>query len=362
MARARSAPASPGPALGAALLRWYDANARVLPWRAPRGAAPDPYRVWLSEIMLQQTTVATVGPYFTRFITRWPDIGALAAAPREEILREWAGLGYYTRARNLHACAQQVAKEHGGVFPQAPEDLLELPGIGPYTAGAIAAIAFDRPSLAVDGNVERVITRLAAIATPLPQAKAEIRETATALMPPRRAGDFAQAMMDLGATICTPRTPNCGACPWRTACRAHAAGTEASFPVKPAKVARPRRQGVAFVLHDHAGAVWLTRRGERGLLAGMMQVPTTEWDAAPPSPRACAAARPQGGIWRRLEAPVRHVFTHFELELAVEVAIARATPPGEGEWWPLHDIAAAGLPSVFRKVVAAAAGDRRSGG
>jgi A/G-specific adenine glycosylase len=168
--------------------------------------------------------------------------------------------------------------------------------------------------------------------------------------------------MDLGATICTPRTPNCGACPWRTACRAHAAGTQASFPVKPAKVARPRRQGVAFVLHDHAGAVWLTRRGERGLLAGMMQVPTTEWDAAPPSPRACAAARPQGGIWRRLEAPVRHVFTHFELELAVEVAIARATPPGEGEWWPLHDIAAAGLPSVFRKLVAAAAGDRRSGG
>jgi A/G-specific adenine glycosylase len=357
MTLTRKAPDGFGPALGEALLAWYDRHARTLPWRAPPGRRADPYRVWLSEIMLQQTTVATVGPYFDRFTARWPDVAALAAAPREEILAAWAGLGYYARARNLHACARRVVEAHGGAFPDEEAALRTLPGIGPYTAGAIAAIAFDRPSVAVDGNVERVITRLAAIATPLPAAKSEIRAVAAALLP-RRPGDFAQAMMDLGATLCTPRAPACGVCPWRSACRARDAGTQERFPVKAAKRARVRRCGVAFVLRNAADEIWLTRRPEQGLLAGMAQLPTTAWEAQWPDDGALAAARPQRGAWRRLAVSVRHVFTHFELELAVETATARRRPAGEGRWWPLRDIADAGLPSVFRKVVAAAVARR----
>jgi A/G-specific adenine glycosylase len=343
-----------GPALGEALLAWYDRHARVLPWRAPPGRRADPYQVWLSEIMLQQTTVATVGPYFARFTQRWPDVAALAAAAREDVLAAWAGLGYYARARNLHACARQVVDAHGGSFPDSEATLRALPGIGPYTAGAIAAIAFDRPSVAVDGNVERVITRLAAIATPLPAAKSEIRAIAAALLPVRRPGDFAQAMMDLGATLCTPRAPACGNCPWRAACRARAAGTQERFPVKAPKRTRPQRRGVAFVLRNAADEIWLTRRPERGLLAGMAQVPTTAWELDWPDGQGLAAGRPQRDGWRRIARTVRHVFTHFELELAVEAATARQDPADEGRWWPLRDIAAAGLPSVFRKVVAAA--------
>ena len=344
-------------ALGRALLAWYDRNARVLPWRAPPGTRPDPYRVWLSEIMLQQTTVAAVGPYFLRFTSLWPDVFALAAAPREDVLREWAGLGYYSRARNLHACAVAVVATHGGAFPGEPEALRALPGIGPYTAGAIAAIAFDRRALAVDGNVERVASRLAAIATPLPAAKPEIHEVAASLMPRRRPGDFAQALMDLGATTCTPRAPSCGRCPLRAGCAARASGRQEDFPVKPPRRARPLRRGTAFVLRDDAGAIWLTRRAEKGLLGGMMQVPTTDWTEAGPGEAARAAARPAPGPWRRLGATVRHVFTHFELELELEVARARRDPPGEGRWCAPGALARAGLPSVFRKVVAAATGD-----
>jgi A/G-specific adenine glycosylase len=342
---------------GTRLLAWYDRHARTLPWRVPPGQRPDPYRVWLSEIMLQQTTVVTVGRYFGRFLARWPDVRALAAAPREEVLREWAGLGYYARARNLHACAQRVVADHGGAFPDTLPALRALPGIGPYTAGAIAAIAFGRRELAIDGNVERVMTRLAAIDAPLPAAKPAIRARAAALMPARRPGDFAQALMDLGATICTPRAPACGACPLRAACKAAAAGDPARFPVKAAKPGRPLRRGTAFVLRDSSGAVWLTRRPATGLLGGMLQVPTTAWSGEGPTSADLAAGRPgPAAIWRRLETPVRHGFTHFELELTVEIASATGSPPGEGDWCPAAALARAGLPTVFRKVVAAALG------
>jgi len=336
------------------LLGWYDRHARVLPWRAARGVRQDPYRVWLSEIMLQQTTVATVGPYFMRFLTQWPDVAALAAAPREELLRAWAGLGYYTRARNLHACAQIIVADHGGRFPDNEAALRALPGIGPYTAAAIAAIAFDRRSAAVDGNVERVIARMAAIETPLPQAKHAIRAVVEGLMPSTRPGDFAQAIMDLGAGVCTPRAPACGFCPWQAACRAAAQGEQARFPVKPARRKRPARHGVAFVLINPQGEVWLTRRPERGLLAGMVQVPTTSWTAQGPDLAEIAKFRPRGRRWRRLADPIRHVFTHFELDLAVEIAHAARSPQGEGVWWPLSQISQAGLPTVFLKAVEAA--------
>ncbi len=354
MTRRRSFSARPESTLGASLLGWYDRHARVLPWRTPRGVRQDPYRVWLSEIMLQQTTVATVGPYFMRFLAQWPDVAALAAAPREELLRAWAGLGYYTRARNLHACARIIVAEHGGRFPDTEAALRALPGIGPYTAAAIAAIAFDKCSAAVDGNVERVIARMAAIKTPLPQAKHEIRAVVERLMPATRPGDFAQAMMDLGAGVCTPRAPSCGSCPWQAACRAAAQDEQARFPVKPAKRKRPSRQGVAFILINPQGEVWLTRRPERGLLAGMVQVPTTSWTAQGPDPTEIAKVRPCSRRWRRLADPIRHVFTHFELDLAVEIARSARSPQGEGFWWPLTQIAQAGLPTVFLKAVEAA--------
>ncbi len=352
-------------ALGARLLDWYDRHARVLPWRARPGLRADPYHVWLSEIMLQQTTVAAVGPYFLRFVARWPDIGALAAAPREEVLREWAGLGYYARARNLHACAQRVVADHGGRFPSSLPGLRALPGIGPYTAGAIAAIAFDARELAIDGNVERVVARLAAIATPLPRAKPEIRTHAARLMPATRPGDFAQALMDLGATTCTPRAPSCASCPLAGGCRAARDGDPQRYPVKPPKATRPLRRGVAFVLRDRAGAVWLTRRTETGLLGGMVQVPTTEWTAAGPDDADIAASRPSCAdacAWRRLAEPVRHVFTHFELDLAVEVAQTSGVPVGEGNWCPAAALSRAGLPSLFRKVVGAALAAAAPGG
>jgi A/G-specific adenine glycosylase len=345
-------------ALGARLLAWYGRNARTLPWRAPPGRRQDPYRVWLSEIMLQQTTVAAVGGHFARFLARWPDVGALAAAPRDEILREWAGLGYYARARNLHACAQRVVAEHAGRFPSTAEALRGLPGIGPYTAGAIAAIAFDAREVAVDANVERVVARLAAISVPLPAAKPAIRAHTAAMMPARRPGDFAQALMDLGATVCTPRAPSCGSCPLRAACAAARQGRPELYPVKPPKPVRPLRRGVAFVLRDDSGAVWLTRRAESGLLGGMVQVPTTDWSEPGPADAAIAAARPAAaGPWRALARPVRHVFTHFELELAVETARTARAPDGSGRWCAPAEIPRAGLPTVFRKAVAAALQD-----
>lgn len=328
------------------LLAWYDRHARRLPWRSPPGAPPpDPYRVWLSEIMLQQTTVAAAGPYFDRFVARWPTVAALAAAPDAELMAAWAGLGYYARARNLLACARLIVAAHGGRFPTTEAELRQLPGIGAYTAAAIAAIAFGRPAVVVDGNVERVIARLAAIDTPLPAAKPRIHAEAAARTPAARPGDYAQALMDLGATICTPRTPACAICPLRSHCAAAAIGAAADFPRKAAKRPKPHRRGFAFWI-ERRGAVFLVRRPARGLLAGMRALPVSAWSDAPSLGDAPVAAR-----WRLLTPPVRHVFTHFSLDLTV--AAGTLSPgrevAGHGEWWPIERLTEAGLPTLFVK-------------
>ena len=318
------------PPAAADLLAWYDRHRRVLPWRALAGERADPYRVWASEIMLQQTTIAAVKPYYERFMARFPTVAALAAAPSEEVMQAWAGLGYYSRARNLHACAMAVVAEHGGRFPDTEEGLRNLPGIGAYTAGAVAAIAFDRPAAAVDGNVERVMTRLFTIEDLLPGARPLVRERVLALMPHDRPGDFAQGLMDLGATICTPRNPACGLCPWRESCLARIAGTQESFPRKAAKKTGATRYGAAFVLRREDGALLLRTRPPKGLLGGMAEVPTSEWRADYELDGAWQDA-PLVTRWTRLAEPVRHVFTHFPLELTVFAAKAPAgmqAPPG----------------------------------
>lgn len=338
------------------LLAWYDRHRRRLPWRALPGEVPDPYRVWLSEIMLQQTTVAAVGPYFASFLNAFPTVQALAAASQEEVLKRWAGLGYYARARNLHACAKAVVERHGGRFPDTETELLTLPGIGAYTAAAVAAIAFDHKASPVDGNVERVITRVFSLEAPLPGAKPEIRRLTATLTPSARPGDFAQAMMDLGATICTPKRPACSLCPWSPNCTARAAGTQETFPRKAPKSAKPARVGAAFLARREDGAILLRRRPEKGLLGGMTEVPGTGWAAALPADVLAHAPFP--APWRRLPAPVVHVFTHFALTLDIWAATLPAdTPAPEGTWWsPPRDIRGEALPSVFRKVVEAAAG------
>jgi A/G-specific adenine glycosylase len=335
------------------LLAWYDANARVLPWRAPPGtAAMDPYKVWLSEIMLQQTTVSAVKPYFARFTALWPTVTALAHAPLDDVLKEWAGLGYYARARNLHACAQTIARDHGGQFPDSVDGLRALPGIGAYTAAAIAAIAFGRPAAVVDGNIERVMSRLYRIATPLPAAKAQISAQVAALTPADRPGDFAQAMMDLGATICTPKSPDCPACPWRTSCGAAAAGDMLRYPVKPPKRAQPTRRALAFWL-EVGGHVFLRRRPPKGLLGGLLEIPSSDWTTAYDSSTALAAV-PVAADWQMLPDEARHTFTHFHLELGVLRARLAERPALDGAiWHPLHAIDDAGLPTVMMKVVEA---------
>jgi len=405
--------APPEPA-AAPLLAWYDRHARVLPWRAGpaarrRGTRPDPYRVWLSEVMLQQTTVQAVKAYFEAFTDRWPTVETLAAAPEEEVMKAWAGLGYYARARNLKRCAEAVARDHGGAFPDSEAGLLTLPGIGAYTAAAIAAIAFDRPAAVMDGNVERVFTRLYAIDTPLPAAKAEIRGRVAGLVPAHRPAEFAEATMDLGATICTPKRPACGLCPWSEPCVGKAQAE--AYPVKAAKAARPTRRGAAFVAVRADGAVLLRRRPPMGLLGGMTEVPGTAWTdvgattaapaarrgrgrprktppagigealdlgAAAAAPSGRAAADPSPGMlpqdapppgepppgaplpaeWRRLPTPVSHTFTHFHLELDVwraDVPTASAAPAGT--WWsPAAEIEGEALPTVFLKVVGAGLG------
>jgi A/G-specific adenine glycosylase len=335
------------------LLAWYDRHARRLPWRvgpAERaiGVAPDPYRVWLSEIMLQQTTVQAVKAYFEAFTARWPTLADLAAAPREEVMKAWAGLGYYSRARNLKACAEAVAARPDGGFPDTEAGLRALPGIGAYTAAAVAAIAFDRPAVVVDGNVERVIARLHAIETPLPAAKGEIRDRAATLTPDRRPGDFAQAMMDLGATICTPRKPACGICPFAPACRGRRLGIAETLPRKAAKADRPVRRGTVFVARRADGAVLLRRRPDKGLLGGMTEVPGGAWSVeAGPDP-----APPFDAPWRRAGA-VAHTFTHFHLELTVMAAeVPTGTPAPDGGWWSApSELPGEALPTVFRKAV-----------
>ena len=335
------------------LLAHYDVHARRLPWRAPPGSneAADPYRVWLSEVMLQQTTVAAVAPYFARFTDRWPTVADLAAADDAEVMAAWAGLGYYARARNLLACARAVARDHGGTFPDTEEGLRALPGVGAYTAAAVAAIAFRRRTVVVDANVERVVARLFAIATPLPAARPEIRAAADRITPDARAGDFAQAMMDLGATLCTPRNPACGICPLREDCAAFLTADPAAFPVKAAKKARPHRHGHVWWIERTDGHVWLVRRPDKGLLGGMRALPSSDWSAAAP-----AATPPFPARWSALADPVTHVFTHFSLDLMVHVARVNGdcVPPGQGEWWPLGTLEQAGLPTLFRRAADAA--------
>jgi A/G-specific adenine glycosylase len=334
------------------LLEWYDRHRRDLPWRARRGERADPYRVWLSEIMLQQTTVATVGAYFARFTERWPDLGALASASLDEVLHAWQGLGYYARARNLHACARAVVEHHGGAFPAEEAALLKLPGIGDYTAAAVAAIAFGRAATPVDGNVERVMARLFAIAEPLPDAKPALRRLAQSLTPTERSGDYAQAVMDLGATLCTPKKPKCILCPWRAACRGHAQGIAETLPARRAKAAKPLRRGVAFWAVRPDGAVLLRRRPEKGLLGGMMEVPSTLWREAEWSEAEARAAAPVKARWRLLPGVVRHSFTHFHLELAVLAGTVRDGFNAGGLWVRLDELPRQALPTLMKKVVA----------
>ena len=349
-------------ALAGRLLAWYDRHARRLPWRVPPGranAAPDPYRIWLSEIMLQQTTVAAVGPYFEAFLERWPTVESLAAAAREDVLAAWAGLGYYARARNLHACAQAVAQDHGGRFPDTEAELARLPGIGPYTAAAIAAIAFDRPATPVDGNVERVVARLFAVQTPLPTAKPALKSLARRLTPMDRPGDFAQAMMDLGATICLPRTPKCLLCPLSEHCQAHAAGIASDLPARAPKKAKPTRRAVAFWTLDPQGRVLLRARPDDGLLGGMMEVPSTPWQETAPGETEIAEAAPVPAQWTALPGGVRHTFTHFHFEVSVVAAslashedARTARRASGGDWYRLDDLGSLALPTVMRKVIA----------
>jgi len=326
------------------LLTWYDRHARAMPWRvSPQARAagmwPDPYRVWLSEVMLQQTTVAAVGDYFRRFTARWPDVAALAAAQDADVMGEWAGLGYYARARNLMKCARAVVEAHGGVFPQTRAGLLSLPGIGPYTASAIAAIAFDQAATVVDGNVERVMARMFAVQTPLPAAKPVLVALAERLTPSARPGDYAQGVMDLGATICTPRSPACGICPWVNSCGARAAGIAGDLPRKTAKPAKPLRQGVLWLGHT-SDALLLERRPERGLLGGMLGFPGDGWDGS-------GGIAPARADWQDI-GEVRHTFTHFHLILRVHVARIDAAPL-RGDLVPRADFRPADLPTVMRK-------------
>ena len=346
-----------------ALLAWYDRHHRRLPWRvgpterARDGLVADPYRVWLSEVMLQQTTVAAVKDYFEAFTRQWPRVEDLAAADEADVMKAWAGLGYYSRARNLKACAEAVVARHGGRFPSDEAGLLALPGIGAYTAAAIAAIAFDRPATVVDGNVERVMTRVHAIETPMPAAKAEVKRLTAPIVPADRPGDFAQAMMDLGATICTPKRPACGLCPWNDACAARAAGTQEAFPVKAAKKERPTRYGAAFVAIRADGAVLMRRRPPKGLLGGMTEVPSGPWTTARTSADDVGAA-PFPGSWKPLPTTVEHTFTHFHLIQTVRVLhVGAGTAAPDGTWWSAPQaVGGEALPTVFRKVVAAALG------
>ena len=331
----------PGFDLRCALLDWYDADRRALAWRPERDAAPaDPYRVWLSEVMLQQTTTVHAAPYFVAFTTRWPTVTDLAAAGDAEVMAAWAGLGYYARARNLLACARVVADQHGGVFPDTEAGLLQLPGIGAYTAAAIAAIAFGRPANVVDGNVERVVARLFAVETPLPGARPMLKQLAGTLVRDHRPGDWAQALMDLGATVCRPGRPLCASCPLTLGCAAHASGEPGRYPLKTPRAERPRRRGVAWVLRDAAGRVALVQRPKQGLLGGMLALPTSDWTVD-----TVEAIPPVSATWREVGS-IEHVFTHFALSLEVRTA------EGRGDYhWTEAEEALRVLPTVFRKAL-----------
>jgi A/G-specific adenine glycosylase len=332
-------------------LGWYDGQHRKLPWRAPPGELAAPYHVWLSEIMLQQTVVKTVIPYYRHFLQRWPGVEALAAAELDQVLHAWQGLGYYARARNLHKCAQVVAADYGGIFPDTEAALLALPGIGPYTAAAIVAIAFGQAASPVDGNIERVVARLHGVTTALPGAKGELRRLAAGLTPRLRAGDHAQALMDLGATICLPRAPQCERCPLRQICRGRQQGIAASLPRRAAKAPRPTRYGVAFCLFDGAGRLLLRRRPERGLLGGMMEVPSTPWREEIWPAGEIEAFAPLATRWRSLPGTVRHTFTHFHLEMTVRTGAGGRPAEGDEIWQAPAALADLALPTVIKKVL-----------
>lgn len=340
------------------LLAHYDAHARKLLWRKPPGDGySDPYHVWLSEIMLQQTTVAAVGSYFDTFTRTWPNFVALAAADDADVMAAWAGLGYYARARNLLKCARAVVTDHNGRLPETEAALLRLPGIGPYTAAAIAAIAFGQRAVVVDANIERVVSRLFAISAPLPQSKPRIREAMDIITPDKRAGDFAQAMMDLGAGICSVRSPSCLICPVAFGCAAQRLGNPEAYPAKTPKAAKLQRTGSVYWIQRDDN-VWLVRRSDKGLLAGMRALPDDQWTARLDG----HAAPPATAAWRQLPLKVSHVFTHFSLLLDIAVTSwpTGAADPGEGEWWPVKSLDKAGLPTVFKKATNAvlSAGER----
>lgn len=330
------------------LLSWYDSHARELPWRIPPlksrdGLRPDPYRIWLSEVMLQQTTVAAVIKYFHAFTTRWPTVEALAAAPDDDVMGQWAGLGYYARARNLLKCARMVVDDFGGEFPGTRDQLLILPGIGPYTAAAIATIAFGRIETVVDGNVERVMARLHDVAAPLPAAKPQLTAFAAKRTPDQRAGDYAQAVMDLGATVCTPKSPKCGECPWSAPCLARAAGRAEDLPFRSPKPMKPTRLGIIYVARNRDGAWLLERRPDKGLLGGMLGWPGAEWGAA-------AIERPPfAAEWQTVDGEVRHTFTHFHLRLTVQIATADRVNPAQGVFMSHDQFNPNDLPTVMRK-------------
>lgn len=333
-------------AISEALLQWYDVHARDLPWRVPpnSGGHADPYRIWLSEIMLQQTTVVTVKAYFERFTALWPSVADLAAAPDADVMGEWAGLGYYARARNLLKCARAVVVDHGGAFPSSEAELLKLPGIGPYTAAAVASIAFDQPAPVMDGNIERVMARLFAVQDALPGSKPTLKDHATRLTPQHRPGDHAQALMDLGATICTPKSPACGICPLMQACAARTQGIAADLPKKTPKKPKPTRLGYVYLVTRADGAMLLETRPEKGLLGGMLAFPTSDWSNAP------TQDHPLDADWHDPNLEVRHTFTHFHLRLSLRTAnVALDTPPQRGEFVPRALFKPSSLPTLMRK-------------
>jgi A/G-specific adenine glycosylase len=344
------------------LLVWYDKYHRTLPWRIPpedskSGILPDPYHVWLSEIMLQQTTVTAVKPYYEKFLKLWPNITALAETSNESVMQAWAGLGYYSRARNLKKCAEYVVSELQGRFPDNETELIKLPGVGPYTAAAIASIAFQQPVAVVDGNIERVFARLFTINTPLPQAKVPIKEKVAKHLPAARPGDFAQGLMDLGSSICTPKKPNCLLCPLQDICKASKLGSQESYPVKTPKKVKPKRRGAAFVIEDMDGAIYLQKRPETGLLGGMSEVPTTDWNSNQDGETDIQSA-PFSGDWQK-RGEIRHVFTHFELSLIVYHIKVDIRPTLNGWWSAQNEIEGEALPNLMKKVVLKATDRKR---
>lgn len=334
-----------------ALLTWYDRHRRQMPWRALPDAKANPYHVWLSEIMLQQTTVATVKPYFEKFITRWPAIEDLAQASEDDVLTQWAGLGYYSRARNLYKCAHLIVDQYGGVFPKDIKTLKLLPGIGDYTASAIRAIAHDKPATVVDGNVERVISRIFALETPLPQSKKQIQTYAEKLSPKTRSGDYAQAIMDLGATICTPKSPKCSLCPWGKKCLAYDKKNQTKYPIKQTKKPRPKRYTTAFVFIGNQNRVFLRRRADKGLLAGMMEVPSSNWIKNKKEDKGNLSFLDQKTHYTLLPENIRHVFTHFELNVRVVLLPKEALTDKNGVWVKKDDLGNHPLPTLMKKII-----------